>query len=157
MTFLMQQNLRDFYHQFSRGFRGDGSIVGGVWAFVAIGAVVFFAYWATKRQSRRAATTIVNDPRGLFHKLLAGLPLSPTQRRMLRTVAVGLRLDNPAVILFSPKLYREHTARWRQGDAATGSPSHDRGADAIIEDTARVLFPEPGSRQVPSRRKTVRR
>ena len=65
---------------------------------------------------------------------------------MLRSVAVGLRLDNPAVILFSPKLYREHTARWRQGDEATGSRSHDRGPDASIEDTARVLFPEPGSR-----------
>lgn len=146
MTFLMQQNLREFYDEFSRGFRGDGSIVGGVWAFLAIGSVVLFAYWATKRQSRRAATTIVNDPRGLFHELLAGLPLSPTQRRMLRSVAVGLRLENPAAILFSRKLYRDHTARWRRGDATTGSPSLERGADAIIEDTARVLFPEPGGR-----------
>jgi hypothetical protein len=122
-----QQAVRDY---FQRG----GSYTAVAVVLLALVGVFVLTYVITHRQERASEEAVRDDPLELFRALLRQLELSSAQRNLLTTVAKGLDLNNPTVLLLSPKLFRAHVSRW-------GEQSSIRIEEQLIESTAEVLFP----------------
>lgn len=81
-----------------------------------------------------------DHPGRLFGALVAGLGLTAAQRQVLRRMAHDLRLEHPAVLLLSPRLWRDHTARWAQ--------AHPHAASGDLAGIERILFEAAGKDRV---------
>jgi type II secretory pathway component PulF len=122
-----QQAVRDYFQE-------GGSFTAVAVVLLVLVGVFLLTYLIMRRQERASAETLRDDPPDLFRSLLRRLELSSAQRNLLMTVAKGLDLTNPTVLLLSPKLFRQHVSRW-------GQQSSIQIEEQLIESTEKVLFP----------------
>lgn len=103
---------------------------------VATIVVVVFGSLALihRRRTRR-----IRNPGRLFRELLRRLPLDGPQRDLLRRIARDLRLDQPAVLVLSPQVFRSHANRWM-----SLARRANRETERRVTRFAETLFPPPG-------------
>lgn len=124
-----------------RSVRDHFQTGGGIGAFVLAIVMLVGVVWLTGRLSeflRRARQRSIqpDDPRRLFHDVLAKLKLTRGQRRFLRVLAKHHALAHPTTLLLSESFYD------RCVEKSSPSPEYRATGDTSIAAQVRdVLFP----------------
>jgi len=129
----VQRAVRD---QFTRGgsVTAVAVVVGGVVGVIAL------TYFLARRQQRNDRSVRRFDPKQLFDTLLRKLYLSAEQRRWLEGVARRARLEHPAVLVLSERLFDRYTAEW--GSQGSRTPGPDGPHDTTAAQIRSLLFPK---------------
>ena len=128
----VQRAVRD---QFSRG----GSLMDIAIVIAGLGGIIALTYIFARRQQRNDRSVRRFDPRQLFDALLRKLYVTADQRRWLEGVASGARLDHPAVLLLSEKLFDRYAAEWASRHSRTSGA--DGSSDTTAAQVRSLLFP----------------
>ena len=116
-------------------FAAGGSTTDVMQVLVLLAVGLLLLYLATVLWQHRRRRQI-NNPRRLFCEVLRQLPLSVTQRDLLRRISRELGLDHPAVLVLSPQVFRSHANRWMSASRSVNQVTRQR-----LDELAQALFP----------------
>ncbi len=124
-----------------RSVRDHFETGGAIWTFVLALVMLAGVVWLTGRLSeflRRAKQRSIqpDDPRRLFHDVLAKLNLTRGQRRFLRVLAKHHALANPTAVLLSESFYDRCVE-----ESSASSGRRAVGDTSIAAQVREVLFP----------------
>lgn len=132
----VQRVIRD---EIQRG----GSFTGVALVLLGLVGVIALAYFLARREQFNDRRIRRFAPRRLFEDLLQNLLLTPQQRKWLDAVASHARLDHPAVLLLSDKLYDRCVREWESRHPSDANAAAERrSAGSAAAHVRRVLFPE---------------
>jgi len=133
---LVQKAIRD---QFQRG----GSFTGVALVLLGVVVVVVLTYFLARCQQRNDRTIRRFEPRQLFDGLLHKLLLTTEQRQWLNAVARDAKLEHPAVLLLSDKLYDRCVNEWESRRSKGGIVAAEGlRTNTTASQVRRVLFPK---------------
>ncbi len=110
---LQSDQLPEFYRAVRDQFTRGGSPVKAVLAILVIVVLVVVVYIVNRFERRVSAPVETNDPQRLFRDMMHKLGLSAEQREQLDILSREMRLENPAVIVLSEKLFDQSITQWR--------------------------------------------
>jgi len=131
----LTQTMQAVKDYFSHGgsFSAAAAVIGVCLAVLAL------TFWLTRRLEIRAGRT--GNPQHLFHQVLDGLPLSPTQRSMLTTVAMARGLEHPAVLVLSRPVFDRNVDAWLGLDRRPKIDDKTRAQIHLARELRALLFP----------------
>ncbi len=136
----MQQSVRQ---QFQEG----GSVLGVVAALLVVAAVLWFAWFWSRRNERLRRPGADLDAAGVFAETLRRLNLRAEQKQLLHQAARVADLDHPTVLLLSPHLFDRYIGPCasRKSVGAPSANPIDEGqsvsSNPLVSELRAYLFP----------------